>query len=128
MKKTHDFAAPVLLRQQTCDGVDAEQAAQPVPLVAVPDPEADVGVAAFVAAAGVHDAAEGPADGGAERRGVGGVDGCGLRGLLGGIEAGAARGGRGDEDGSAGGWVEGVLDVGLREEGYEISVCGTGTC
>lgn len=110
------------------DGKDVEQAPQPVPLVAVADPEADVGVAALVAAAGVDDPAEGPVDGGAEGVGIGGVSGCGLRGLLGGIEARIARRGWGDEDGRAGRWVDGVLDVGLREEGYEVSVAGAGTC
>lgn len=66
LKDTYDFPALILLPEQMFDGVDAEQAAQPVPFVAVPDPEADVGVAALVAAAGVHDPAEGGADGGAE--------------------------------------------------------------
>jgi len=86
-KNTHDSATLVLPPQQALDGKDVEQSTQPVPLVAVADPEADVGVAALVAAAGVDDPAEGPADGGAEGVGIGGVQGCGLQGLLGGIEA-----------------------------------------
>ncbi len=81
------FCHPCTPPQQALDGKDVEQSTQPVPLVAVADPEADVGVAALVAAAGVDDPAEGPADGGAEGVGIGGVQGCGLQGLLGGIEA-----------------------------------------